>query len=268
MKRLIIILFSLILLSSCVTTKKDDVSQLDKYNKQIQHDLSLLNLSKYKDNVYVGVSSPYSTKEKMLEAAIINVAKNISIEDYLVLNKLLISEDKSNLGTTYFETKELFVYQDEKIPKIIEALDILEIYFSSEAGCIVIAEDTRKVGKERIYKAQYDENGYPTWITERPKIDSYIVGVGSTLAYRLFVDSIYAADHEAIYDISSQYGSETSYLQNYFGMVQNNYSTFSKEGKVHQELAVVKKIQRIDYWYDQSNNLFYSLIIMEDDRGE
>ena len=268
MKRLIILLITLILLSSCVSISKNNDSQLDRFNKQIQHDLSLLNLSKYKDNVYVGVSSPYSTKEKMLEAAIMNVAKNISIEDFLVLNKLLISEDKSNLGTTYFETKELFVYQDENLSQIIEALDILEIYFSKEAGCIVIAEDTRKVGKERIYKAQYDENGYPTWIENRPEIDSYIVGIGSTLGYRLFVDSIYAADHEAIYDISSQYGSETSNLQNYFAMVQNNYSTFSQEGKVHQELAVVKQIQRIDYWYDESNNLFYSLIIMEDDRGK
>ena len=67
------------------------------------------------DNVYVGVSSIYSTKEKMLEVAIINVAKNILIDEYLVLNKSIISESKSNIGYTYFDTDELFVYKDEKI---------------------------------------------------------------------------------------------------------------------------------------------------------
>lgn len=268
MKKIIILLITLITLTSCLSTTSNSRTQLVNSNDQIQKDLSLLNLSQYKDNVYVGVSSPYSTKEKMLEVAIMNVAKNISIEEYLVLNKVLVSENKSNLGNTYFDTDELFVFQDEKLPEIIEALDILEIYFSNEAGCIVIAEDTSKIGENRVYKVEYDKEGVPTWIKERPQIDSYIVGVGSTLGYRLFVDSIYAADHEAVYDISSQYGSETSYLQNYFAMQQNDFSTYSKEGKVHQELAVVKKLQHVDYWYDAKNNLFYSLIIMEDDRGE
>lgn len=265
MKRLIYILISLILLTSCVSQKKSEI-QLVKPN-QIQHDLSLLNLNNYKDNVYVGVSSVYSTKEKMLEVAIMNVAKNILIDEYLVLNKVLVSEKKSDFGYSYFKSNELFVYQDEFLPEIINALDILEIYFSNEAGCIVIAEDTRKKGRERVYQVEYDDNNIPTWVNERPVIDSYIVGVGSTLGYRLFVDSLYAADHEAIYDISSQYGNITSYLQNYYALKQSDFSSFSKEGKVHKELAVVQELEHVDYWYDERNNMFYSLIIMKDNRG-
>lgn len=269
MKRFIyIIIFSIFFITSCVS-QNDTFSgtQLVESNR-IQNDLSLLNLSNYKDNVYVGVSSVYSTKEKMLEVAIMNVAKNILIDEYLVLNKVLVSESKSNFGYTYFKSDELFVYQDEHLPQIIDSLEILKIYFSNEAGCIVIAEDTRKVGKERVYKVKYDKNGVPTWVTSRPEIDSYIVGIGSTLGYRLFVDSLYAADHEAIYDISSQYGNVTSYLQNYFALKRTDYSTFSQEGKVHQELAVVKELEHVDYYYDEKNNMFYSLIIMKDNRGE
>ena len=192
MKRLIFIVLSLFLITSCVS-QRDSEMQLVESN-QIQKDLSLLNLSEYKTNVYIGVSSVYSTKEKMLEVAIMNAARNILIDEYLVLNKVLISEKQSGFGYTNFKSDELFVYQDKHLPQIINALDILEIYFSPEAGCIVIAEDTRVKGKERVYKVEYDENNIPTWVNERPVIDSYLVGVGSTLGYRLFVDSLYAAE--------------------------------------------------------------------------
>ncbi|MGD1823067.1 MAG: hypothetical protein ACPKM0_09955 [Pleomorphochaeta sp.] len=265
MKRLIIYIITLILLISCVSQTENFETQQVVQNK-IQNDLSLLNLSEYEDNVYVGVSSVYSTKEKMLEVAIINVAKNILIDEYLVLNKVLISENKSDFGYTKFDSNELFVYQDEHLPEIIESIEILEIHFSDEAGCIVIAKDTRRSGKKRVYKVEYDKDGIPTWVNERPEIDSYIVGVGSTLGYRLFVDSLYAADHEAIYDISSQYGNVTSYLQNYFALKQTDFSSYSQEGKVHQELAVVQGLTHVDYWYDEEKNLFYSLIIMKDNR--
>lgn len=265
MKRLLPILLIIILFNSCVSFSKE--TQLVNPNN-IENDLSLLNLSEYDDNVYVGVSSIYSTKEKMLEVAIINVAKNILIDEYLVLNKSIISESKSNIGYTYFDTDELFVYKDEKLPQIINSLEIIKIYFAQEAGCIVIAKDTRVKGKKRVYKPQYDENGVPTWIKERPVIDGYIVGIGSTLGYRLFVDSLLAADHEAIYDISSQNGNITSYLQNYFAIKQTDFSTYSQEGKVHKELATVEGLQNVDYWYDTKNNMFYSLIIMKDNREE
>ncbi len=268
MKRLIYILISLILLTSCISQSQNESEVQFIEPNQIQKDLSFLNLSNYKDNVYVGVSSVYSTKEKMLEVAIMNVAKNILIDEYLVLNKVLISENKSGFGYTYFKSNELFVYQDKYLPEIIEALDILDIYFSSEAGCIVIAEDTRKKGYDRVYQVEYDENNIPTWVNERPVIDSYIVGVGSTLGYRLFVDSLYAADHEAIYDISSQYGNITSYLQNYYAIKRSDFSTRSQEGKVHKELAVVQELEHVDYWYDEDNNMFYSLIIMKDNRSK
>lgn len=268
MKRLLPLVIIIILFSSCVSQRVEtQPSSHYNYDANIQEDLSLLNLSKYKDNVYVGVSSIYSTKEKMLEVAIMNVAKNILIDEYLVLNKSLTSEIKSNIGYTYFDTAELFVYKDENLPSIIKSIEILKIYFAGEAGCIVIAKDTRVSGKKRVYTPEYDENGVPTWINERPVIDGYLVGVGATLGYRLFVDSILAADHEAIYDLSSQYGNITSYLQNYFVLKQSDFSTYSQEGKIHNELATVEGLENVDYWYDKENNMFYSLIIMKDNRG-
>ena len=78
MKRLLPILFIIILFNSCVSLEKE--TQLVKLNK-IENDLSLLNLSEYEDNVYVGVSSIYSTKEKMLEVAIMNIEKTYLYTD-------------------------------------------------------------------------------------------------------------------------------------------------------------------------------------------
>ncbi len=262
MKRLLPIIVIIILFNSCVSSKIETQHNIEQ--NQIQNDLSLINLSKYDDNIYVGVSNPYYTKEKMLEVAIINVAKDILIDEYLVLKKSIASEKKSDLGYTYFDTDELFVYRDENLSEIIKSLEILKIYFSDEAGCIVIAKDTRVKGSARIYKPILDEDGVPTWVKQRPQIDGYIVGIGSTLGYRLLGDSLLAADHEAIYDISSQYGNLTSYLQNYFVLKQTDFSTFSQEGKLHKELAVVEGVKNIDYWYDRENNMFYSLIIMKD----
>jgi hypothetical protein len=265
MKRLLPIILIIIFFNSCVSSNLETQQNIEQ--NQIQDDLSLINLTSYDDNVYVGVSNPYSTKEKMLEVAIINVAKDILIDEYLVLKKSIVSENKSNLGYTYFDTDELFVYKDENLAEIINSLEILKIYFSDTAGCIVIAEDTRVKGSARIYNPVLNEDGIPTWVEQKPQIDGYIVGVGSTLGYRLLGDSLLAADHEAVYDISSQYGNLTSYLQNYFVLKQTDFSAYSQEGKIHKELAVVEGIQNIDYWYDKENNMFYSLIIMKDDRS-
>ncbi|MGD1817171.1 MAG: hypothetical protein ACPKNR_09070 [Pleomorphochaeta sp.] len=262
MKRLLIIFCIIILTTSCVSIENEEVQLVNK--NSIQHDLSLLNLSEYKDNVYVGVSSVYSSKERMLEVAIMNVAKNILIDEYLVLNKILISEKTSDLGYTNFKSNELFAYQDKYLPQIINSIKILKIYFSSEAGCIVIAKDTRVSGKKRIYEVEYDDDGIPTWVYNRPEIKGYFVGVGSTLAYRLLVDSLYAADHEAVYDISSQYGNIKSYLNNYYALKQTDSTTLFLDGKVHKELAILCNLKHVDYWYDEINNMFYSLIIMKD----
>jgi len=271
MKRLLPLILIIILFSSCVSQKPEaqliNSSTKNNLNNNVQNDLSLLNLSDYPDNVYVGVSSPYNLKEKMLDVAINNVAKNILIDEYLVLNKRLQSEKKSNIGYTYFNTDDLFVYKDENLPQIIQSIEILEIKYAKDAGCIVIAKDTRVKGYKRIYNPKYDKNGVPTWIHERPVIEGYLVGIGSTLGYRLFIDSILAADHEAIYDISSQYGHIASHLQNYFVLKQNDFSTYSQEGQIHNEIATVEGLKNIDYWYDQKNNMFYSLIIMKDDRS-
>ena len=266
MKKYLLYLFALmILFNSCVSSQVE-TQQVDK--RTTQDILSLVSLSSYADNVYVGVSNPYVTKEKMLEVAILNVAKDILIDEFLVLNKLIISNTSSNIGYTYFDTDELFVYQDEHLPEIIKSLEIQEIYFDKDAGCIVIARDTRVEGKERVYKPTYDKNGVPTWIDNRPQVDGYIVGVGSTLGYRLLGDSLLAADHEAIYDISSQFGNLDSYIKNYYALKQNDLYTLSKEGKVQKELAVVSGLTNIDYWYDRENNMFYSLIIMKDTRSD
>ena len=264
MKKILIILFIIIVFNGCASLQNE--VQLIEQNS-IQKDLKLLNLSEYKDNVYVGVSSIYSSKKKMLEVAIMNVAKNILINEYLVLNKSLISKSNSELGYTHFESNELFVYQDKYLPKIIESLEILKVFFSKEAGCIVIARDTRVRGNNRVYKVEYDAQGVPTWVNERPKIEGYFVGIGSTLGYRLFVDSLYAADHEAVYDISSQYGNLSAYLNNYYALKQTNFCSVSIEGKVYRELAVLANLKNVDYWYDDKNNIFYSLMIMKDNRG-
>jgi hypothetical protein len=62
-------LLILLAFSSCATVGGEGGSDV----------LASLDVSKYPGNVYVGISGPYSTKERMVEEAILSAAKSIHL---------------------------------------------------------------------------------------------------------------------------------------------------------------------------------------------
>lgn len=188
----LVILFVLQLLASCSTTT---------YHPKDTHPLSFLDVSEYPDNVYIGISGPYSTTERMVEQALISAARSIHLQKALAMDSRLVMSYRSDKGLQSFATEEAAYYDDTALAKTIENLNVLSLHFTEQAGAIVIVEDTSRDGRKRIYQSSYDQNGKPTWLGELPRVEGYQFGVGSTKRYYFLNDTLEAADFSAAQSI-------------------------------------------------------------------
>lgn len=159
--------------------------------------LSSLDISRYPSNVYVGISGPYSTQERMVEEAILSAAKSILLNQALALDSRLVSSYHSSMGLTSFATEEAAYYDDRAMAETIDALKVLSIQFDEQAGAVVLVSYPGQAEASRIYQTVYDEQGLPTWLKTYPKVDGYRFGVGSAKRYYFLNDSLEAADFAA-----------------------------------------------------------------------
>jgi hypothetical protein len=185
---LAMVLIVLLLFTSCSTTQSQGNDE---------HVLSFLDVSKYPDNVYIGISGPYSTKERMVEEALISAARSIHLRQALAMDSRLVMSYRSDKGLQSFAVEEAAYYDDTALAKTIASLKVLSLHFDDKAGAVVVVQDPRQEEKERIYKSVYDAQGKPTWLGELPKIEGYQFGIGSTKRYYFLNDTLEAADFSA-----------------------------------------------------------------------
>jgi hypothetical protein len=89
-----VLLGSVLLLFGCRTVSTE----------QKQEDaLAYLDVSSHPSNVYVGLSGPYSTQERMVEEAILSAAKSIHLKKALALDSRLVTSYTSDKGMLSFE---------------------------------------------------------------------------------------------------------------------------------------------------------------------
>lgn len=170
--------------------------------------LASLDVSSYPSNVYVGISGPYSTQERMVEEAILSAAKSIHLNQALAIDSRLVTSYHSSVGLKSFATEEGAYYDDTELAKTIGELEVLSIQFDKEAGAVALVAYPRQKAEMRIYQTVSDEQGRPTWLTTYPRVDGYRFGIGSAKRHYFLNDSLEAADFAAaqnLLDLKTDY---------------------------------------------------------------
>ncbi len=251
MKKGLFILFITISLIGCATQQHMVLVSEEEAS------LSLLNLSFYQSNVYVGISGPYSTKSKMVEAALLSCAKSILLENALALDNTLVMMENSHQGLTSFAQKEKAYYDDKSLAQVIESLDIIKILFDPLSGAIVIARYGEKEASKRPYRAKVDANNRPLWLDRYPEVEGYRFGIGSSPSYYYFHDSLEAADFAAAQNLLDLY-SEHTYLTSL--NTTKSGSTNEMASSLYQaQRGLLKGFTIVDRYYDREHDTYWSL---------
>ena len=251
MRKLLLLCILLVSLIGCSTT--GGVSEMQAE----ENALSLLDLSNHPANVYVGISGPYSTQERMVEEAILACAKSILLEKALAMDNTLVMQSSSNKGLLSFAQKEKAYYDDNTLKEIVEALEVLSFTFDPKAGAVVLARYPDASHTKRSYKAIAGLAGKPDWLDTLPKVDGYRFGIGSSKSHYFLNDSLEASDFAA--------------AQNLLDL--NTEHTFSKslnttrEGSASSMDNVLYQAQRglllgftiVDRYYDKESDTYWSL---------
>lgn len=159
--------------------------------------LASLDVSAFPANVYVGISGPYSTQERMVSEAILAAAKSIHLKEALALDSRLVTSYHSGEGLKSFAKEEAAFYDDSSMAKTISQLEVLDIQFNPEAGAVVVVKNNQEEETKRIYESEYNQAGKPTWLNVYPKVDGYRFGVGSAKRHYFLNNSLEAADFSA-----------------------------------------------------------------------
>jgi len=219
--------------------------------------LSLLDLSRYPSNVYVGISGPYSTQERMVEQAILACAKTVLLEKALAMDNTLVMQSNSDKGLLSFAQKGTAYYDDTSLKEVVEALEVLSITFDAHAGSVVLARYPDSFHTERSYKATSGLDGKPDWVDKLPKVDGYRFGIGSSKAYYFLNDSLEASDFSAaqnLLDLNTEH-------------VFSKSLNTTRDGSVNSMENVLYQAQRglllgftiVDRYYDKDSDTYWSL---------
>ena len=251
MRKIILLCILILSLFGCSTT--GGVS-----DKRVEdNSLSLLDLSRYPANVYVGISGPYSTQERMVEQAILACAKTVLLERALAMDNMLVMQSNSNKGLHSFAQKENAYYDDTSLKEVIEALEVLSITFDDHAGSVVLARYPDSFHSERSYKATSGRDGKPDWLDKLPKVDGYRFGIGCSKAHYFLNDSLEASDFSAaqnLLDFNTEH-------------VFSKSLNTTRDGSVSSMDSVLYQAQRglllgftiVDRYYDKESDTYWSL---------
>ncbi len=235
-------------LSGCSTTggvseRRGDVSAL-----------MLLDLSRYPSDVYVGISGPYSTQERMVEQAILSCARSILLERSLALDNTLVMQSSSDKGLVSFAQKEKAFYDDTMLTEVISDLEVLSVTFDEQAGSVVLARYPKALRTRRSYTSTKGSDGKPDWLLKLPQVDGYRFGIGSSKAYYFLNDSLEASDFSAaqnLLDLNTEHAFSTSI---------DTSSTSRMEHVLYQaQRGLLLGFTIVDRYYDTENDTYWSL---------
>lgn len=219
--------------------------------------LSFLDLRNYPANVYVGISGPYSTQERMVEEAILACAKTILLERALSMDNTFVMQTSSKKGLLSFAQKETAYYNDTTLKEVIEALEVLSISFDPDAGSIVIARYPDGLQKKRSYKTTYKSDGKPDWLIKLPQVDGYRFGIGCSKAYYFLNDTLEASDFAAaqnLLDFNTEHVFSKSLSTTRDGSVS------SMDNVLYQaQQGLLEGFAVVDRYYDKESDTYWSL---------
>lgn len=239
------------LYTGCTTSKGASESSVPNQR------LALLDVSAYDSNVYVGLSGPYLSQERMVEMAILNCAKNILLKEAIALDSKLVMQWSTQAGLLSFAKDAKAYYDNTRLSQVIDSLEIITIEFDEQAGAVVIARNTAEKAKRRPYQSTYASDGKPTWISTYPQVKGYQFGVGSSKAYYFLNDSLEASDFEAAQNILDL-KTEHSFLKSL--TTTQSGSTDSMENALYQaQRGLLEDFSILARYYDQETDTYWSL---------
>ena len=238
----------LVLATGCTTYGRASIPAVQK------DPLALLDVSSHEQNVYAGLSGPYSTEKEMVEQAIVNCAKNILIAEAIALDSRVVSQ--WGTGKTYesFASDDHAYFDDTQLAGTIGRLELVSVAFDQEAGAIVVVRDPAKKGGKRPYRSSYGEDGKPTWITAYPQVDGFLFGIGSSRPYYFLNDSLEAADFSAaqnLLDLQSDYTFSKS-------VVDVHNETLDR-ALYQNSRALLQGFSIVSRYYDKETDTYWSL---------
>jgi len=238
------LLLTVMLLAGCATTAVQPPAGA----------LANLDISGYPSNVYVGVSGPYSNKERMVEAAIMAAAKSIHLKAALAMDSRLVTASHSHAGLQSFATEEKAYWDDTDLAQTIEQLKIISIAFDGEAGAVVVAEYPSETPRRRVYQSEYDSEGKPTWLTVLPHLDGYRFGVGTTGRYSLLNRSLEAADFAAAQNLLDLHSEHVFSIEKV-----STYNDLMERVLYQAQRGLLRGFTIVDRYYDAETKSYWSL---------
>lgn len=113
----------------------------------------------YPSNVYVWLSGPYSTQERMVREAIISVARSMHVKQALALDSRLVTLYRSDKGLQSFAMDESAFFGDTAMAGTISQLEIFDIHFDPGAGAVMVMKNTQEDQEARVYESEYSQEG-------------------------------------------------------------------------------------------------------------
>lgn len=218
---------------------------------------TLLDLSSYPSDVYVGISGPYSTQERMVEEAILACAKSILLEQALAMDSTTVMQSSSAKGLLSFAQKEKAYYDDAILAEVVTDLEVLSVTFTAEAGSVVLARYPNAPRTKRSYKATKGADGKPDWLHSLPQVDGYRFGIGSSKAYYFLNDSLEASDFSAaqnLLDLNTEHAFSKALVTTREGSVS------SMDNVLYQaQRGLLKGFTIVDRYYDKESDTYWSL---------
>ena len=245
-KLLVAILTSLLL--SCTTSLTvENKSEVEFF------DINQFDYSTLRTNEVIGISGPYSTKEKEFQVGILNAAKQIALHEYIKINSALVimEEDEELIA---FATKDSAKYEIDNLSEIVENLNITKVFFDDDMGAMVFVESSLIEDEKKNFNREYDINNRPTWLQENFTTKDYEVAVGSTFKYKFVNDSLEASDYKGaialLEKLSSSVTDITSYTKTHNDSMSVGYLSSSKN--------VLEGFVVLDRWHE--DDMYYSLV--------
>lgn len=214
------------------------------------------------DNVYVGVSGPYYAKDKAIEAAILSCAKNMLLHKSISMDcqNVLIWADNTEKSDELFRTLEKGSYSDAELTATVNAMEIVSLSYDNEMGAVVYAKLNGSEGEKKPYTTVFNSDGVPEWVGRIDfQIPGYKVGVGDTLGYYYFDESLEASDFDAAVALVSFVASDLTVRS----IVKTNNDVIVGASN-QRTVGLLEGFQVIDRWYDKKNNWFWSLAVVPD----
>jgi hypothetical protein len=216
-------------------------------------------MARYERNVYVGLSGPYSDKEQMVRAAIVDCARTILLEQAVALDSRIIGQWDSERGDMVFASDAHAYYDDTLLASVIDRLDILSVRFDREKGAVVAARDPQQEAGARPWVPVYGPDGRPSWLDSYPVEEGYRFGLGSSPAYRFVNDSVEAADFLAAQDLLDRY------QDNLFAASATEVEDAKLQQTVYQHArSLLQGFSIVSRYHDRTSDTYWSLAAVEE----